>query len=141
MITAGVIGGGVGSISGQVFSLQGLLFGSFFWAFVVGVRLSLGGRLCFGFRCAAGRYRLWHRVVAATAPRMATCNALYGEPSALEEPIATQRFERVLRTGRREATRCGREGRDAELVEAHKHNEWQSERTPTNPAQRVPELV
>lgn len=140
MITAGVIGGGVGSISGQVFSLRGLLFGSFFWL-LLGVFGFRWGRLCFGFRCTAGRYRLWHRVVAATAPRVATCNALYGEPSALEEPIATQRFERVLRTGRREATRCGREGRDAELVEAHKHNEWQSERTPTNPAQRVPELV
>ena len=139
MITAGVIGGGVGSISGQVFSLQGLFFG-FFWL-LLRVFGFCWGRLCFGFRCAAGRYRLWHRVVAATAPRVATCNALYGEPSALEEPIATQRFERVLRTGRREATRCGREGRDAELVEAHKHNEWQSERTPTNPAQRVPELV
>lgn len=42
MITAGVIGGGVGSISGQVFSLRGLLFGSFL-AFVAGVRLLLGG--------------------------------------------------------------------------------------------------
>ena len=45
MITAGVIGGSVGSISGQVFSLQGLLFGSFFWAFFAGVRLLLGASL------------------------------------------------------------------------------------------------
>ena len=42
MITAGVIGGGVGFISGQVFSLQGPLLGSFF-GFFCGCSAFVGG--------------------------------------------------------------------------------------------------
>ena len=48
MITAGVIGGGVGSISERVFSLQGLLFGSFF-GFFCGCSAFVGGGFVLDF--------------------------------------------------------------------------------------------
>jgi len=54
---------------------------------------------------------------------MASGQAAHGEPQSLQGAVFAQRFEGILRAGGGEAARRGREGRDAELVEPHQHDQ------------------
>ena len=66
-------------------------------------------------------------VVTTPTPRMTTYNSLEGEPTTLDRPILLECLEGIGGAGRGEATSGGFEGRDTELIEAHKADERQGE--------------
>ena len=62
---------------------------------------------------------LWHRVISVTSPWVAAENPSYGKVKSFEDPMFSECFKRILRTGRSESA-CSRSQRgDAALIEAY----------------------
>ena len=78
-------------------------------------------------------------VVDAAARGMAAGQAAQGEPRPLDRAVFAQRLQRILRAGGREAARGRREGRDAQLIEAHQHDQRQGAEPLTDAPQPIPE--
>ena len=82
---------------------------------------------------------LRHGVIAAAAPGMTAGQTADGKPEPLQRTVLAQRLEGILRAGGREAARRRGEGRNAELVEAHEHDQRQDADPLTDVQQPFPE--
>ena len=85
------------------------------------------------------KVELWHRVVAAASPGIAAQDAPDGQEQAFDRAVFENRLARILRTGRREAARWWRVGRDELLVE-HDRLHQQPGQTMGNDMQQFPHL-
>lgn len=68
---------------------------------------------------------LWYRIISAAAPRMAPRQPFERQPAPFQGPVFAQRFDGILRAGRRKTARRRRKGRDAELIELHHDDQRQ----------------
>ena len=66
---------------------------------------------------------LRHRVVSASAPRIAAQDSPDGEVESFDGAVFDECLPRILRTGRGETARGRRVGRDGGLVEANRQDE------------------
>ncbi len=102
------------------------------------------GRFCVSFgvitsfsdRVSRG---LRNGIVPASAPGVTFCQSSQGEPETLEGSVFAQGFECILRAGGGKAARRRREGRYAELIEAHEQNQRPGTDPFTGSRQSIPE--
>jgi hypothetical protein len=73
---------------------------------------------------------LWHWIKPASTPRVAFGHAADGQPQAFDQSMLAQRFHTVLGTGGRETAFGAEPGRDNQLVEPDRHEEWKDEYIP-----------
>ena len=93
-----------------------------------------------GFRCSfrrRGKARSRYGVVTASAPGMAGKKATQGQPTALEQTVFPERFQRILRACRSIPAGRRRERGDAVLVKLNEKDEREQNDLP----QRLPKRV
>gem|GEM_PF-2283434 len=73
-----------------------------------------------------GGDQLWYRIVPMPAPWIASGNSFNGKPQAFYGAILLQRFNSILRAGRRISALIAQPGRNDQLIQFYQAYKWET---------------